>query len=387
MVNPSKADRPSKPRPDWPLFPHRSGQWAKKIRGRMCYFGPWADADGARQRWLCEKDFLLAGKTPPPDDEHAVTLRHLCNHFLTAKKRRIETGELTKRSFLDYHNTCGRIVDALGKEVRVDLLTAADFEKLRSALSRGVGPVTAAGHLARARVLFRYAYTSELIEKPLRYEAALKKPSASVLRKAKKQNGSKMFEPGELRLIIDGATPQMKAMILLAINTGVGPSDLGQMTQEHLDLDRGWMDYPRPKTGCDRRDKLWPETVSAIKKWIDLRPASDLQYVFLTKQNQSWYQDSEQSTRNPLSAEFRKLLKRIDRQSRDGEPKTYKSGRGLYAIRHSFQTVADETLDQPAVDLCMGHTTPRMEATYRQRISDERLARVAECVHDWLFGH
>ena len=59
-----KQVKPQKPCPDFPLFPHATGRWAKKVRGRMCYFGPWNDPHGAVCRWLEQKEDLLAGRQP-----------------------------------------------------------------------------------------------------------------------------------------------------------------------------------------------------------------------------------------------------------------------------------------------------------------------------------
>ncbi len=62
--NPS--ERPIKPWPDFPLFPHSTGRWAKKIWGKLHYFGPWDDPDGAYRRYLARKEQLAVNETPQP---------------------------------------------------------------------------------------------------------------------------------------------------------------------------------------------------------------------------------------------------------------------------------------------------------------------------------
>src|SRR5262245_14718197 len=87
-----KPAKPPKPYPEFPLTAHPAGYWCKKIRGRLHYFGPWADPDAALRNYLDQKDALHGGRKPRPDPD-AVTVKDTCNAFLNAKQQQVDTGE------------------------------------------------------------------------------------------------------------------------------------------------------------------------------------------------------------------------------------------------------------------------------------------------------
>jgi hypothetical protein len=94
------------------LFLHKTGQWAKKVRGRMFYFGN--DLNAALKKWADEKDDLLAGRIPRT--RNGLTVADLANRFLTSKKMLLDSGELSPQTWKDYYETCETLVQMLRRD-------------------------------------------------------------------------------------------------------------------------------------------------------------------------------------------------------------------------------------------------------------------------------
>jgi integrase len=272
-------------------------------------------------------------------------------------------------------------VSAFGKSRLIDDLAADDFESLRASMAKRWGPARLGGTITRVKSVFRYALDNGLIDRPPRYGSEFRKPGKAVLRRHKAANGSKMLEAADLHQLLNAAHTSMKAMILLGLNAGFGNTDLATLPLSAINLETGWVDFPRPKTGIERRAPLWPETIAAVRAAITVRPAprdpADAGLVFLMRTGRRWVRNTENSRTNAISIAFAALLKRCG---------LHRGGLGFYALRHVFRTIADAARDPVAIDLIMGHADSSMGSHYRERVDDARLRAVADHVRTWLFA-
>jgi integrase len=371
--------KPAKPYPDFPLYAHRAGQWCKKIRGRFYYFGKWTDPDAALQRYLDQKDSLHAGRIAR-SDQIAATVKSLANAFLNQKQAMVDSGELTRRMWQDYKKVTDLLVKRFGKSRLVEDIGPDDFASLRkSMVKQGWGPVTLGNTVQRIRSVFKFAADNGLVAKAVIYGQSFKRPSKKTLRLHRAKQGLKLFSAEEIRTMLGAVGTQLRAMIFLGVNCGFGNADCGALPLTALDLEAGWVTFPRPKTGVSRRCFLWPETVAALTEALAQRPTpkkqTDSGFVFITKYGQRWAKDAPGS---PIAHEIQKLLRKLKINGR--------KGLGFYTLRHTFRTVADDSKDSVACDFIMGHVSDDMASVYRERIRDERLRAVANTVRDWLFG-
>jgi integrase len=370
------GEKPAKPHAAYPLTAHRNGQWCKKIKGQLWYFGTWDDPDGALQQYLDEKDDILAGRDPRRNKD-GLPLRDLCNHFLTDRQQAMRDGDnIRSEHFQNLHADCARLLKILGSRTTVESLRPDDFAMFRSKLAEGVAANTLERRIARVRSVFQYGIGAELVDS-VRWGNKFKKPSRRQLERdrnlRREKHGEYAFVPEQIRAILDNARPQIKAMVLLGVQAGFQNADCVELSINAVHFDHNQIRMVRRKTGSWRVVPLWQETKEVLHEVISKRPVPHDEQngylVFVTKYGNKWNRDD-------VGKELKKLLDDLG---------IYRPGLCFSSLRKTFRTVADAAGDQPAVFAITGHSMGDISDKYRERISDERLRAVVDHVHSWLF--
>lgn len=380
-----KRQKPEKPHPDFPLTAHRNGQWCKKVRGEIYFFGVWEKPDEALNCWLEDKDAILAGRERPSRVQKGITVEDVCTAYLAQQEDRYEAGDLQRVSLYNSNASLKRVCEILGKKTPVESLTPDDFARLRRKLSERFNANSLKIEIGRAKAAFKFAYDNLLIEKPVRYGTKFNPPSRKQIQRIKNESGDRSFQQEELEKLLSSAGAPLKAFILLGLNCGFGNRDCATLPLSAVDLESDWIEFPRAKNARPRRCPLWPETLRALREAFEVRPEprsnQETNLFFLKNSGRCWVRSSgvkKNGWIDDLGPAFRKLMK---------ETGTFQPRRNFYGLRKTFRTIADETLDFPAIDLIMGHSPSNgdMSDHYRQRIEDERLLKVSNRVRSWVF--
>jgi integrase len=370
-----------KPHPDFPLYQHASGQWAKRIRGRVFYFGSWrADPDGtaAMLDYKERLPWLLKGREPPEKERGRYTVRDVLNVFLTRKKRRLEAGELAPLSYGRYKHVAESVRDFLGATTASRSLTDDDFERLRTSMAQRLGCVALNVEIGVVRSIFQLGQRKGMVSRKINFAECFERPPAKVLRMHRDaQKQRRQFTPAEVRALLAAATPNAKVMILLGIQAGFGNTETTLLTTNCLTIEPGWLNLPRSKTGVMRRIPLWQETIDAINAALAARAKpkrpEDENMLLLSRLG-----------RNLVSGRHGD---RVNRIFTDTMKACGLTGRSFYDLRRNFRTIAKRAKEPDALNAIMGHVRPEtdMADRYNLAIDDADLRKVVQVVHDWLF--
>src|SRR5262249_12911346 len=151
-------------------------------------------------------------------------------------------------TYADYNAIMDAMVAGMGKHRPVATLEPRDFATLKDKLAKRNGPHRMCTIIQVVRCAFKYVYESGLIDRPMRFGPDFKRTRKKTLRLHRAKQGAKLSTADEVRSFLDVAGVQLRAMILLGINCGFGNSDVGNLRTSTVNLEAGWIDYPRPKT-------------------------------------------------------------------------------------------------------------------------------------------
>ncbi|MFN3192681.1 MAG: tyrosine-type recombinase/integrase [Aureliella sp.] len=376
-----KARRPE-------LGRHKRGLWYKKFQGRFYYFYRCDDdPDGmfSKEKWRHDKHFLEQGKEPPAydpmgescTDSTTLTVKDLCNHWISSKETLLIAGELSKSTYDEYMATCQTLLKTVGKTLPAKLCGPQRFEAVRKALAKRYNANGQSKRITQIRSIFTTAYEDRVLDDPPNFGRAFRKPKAAAFRKLRNAKGDQTFEPAEFHTLYKHANICMRGMMLLGIQAGFGNEECAALPRSAIK--DGWIEWARVKSAVPRRVPLWPETIEALEaciKQADKHGEESL--VFISDRGKNYISERKNGYR--VTGDFEATKKRAKRDDDLETSRTY------YDLRRSFETIAGEAVDQVAVDLIMGHTPSEsnMAARYRQRVSDQRLELVVNHVRAWL---
>ncbi|XZE18764.1 tyrosine-type recombinase/integrase [Pirellulaceae bacterium SH449] len=354
--------RPPKPYPDFPLYAHSSGQWAKKIGGKLKYFGLWDDPDEALRRY--EESLKLSIEVKP-----GMSIELAGNTYLTAQKRRIAEGTLSQRSFLDLRRTVVRFAKCMGQNRLIESLQPTDFLKYKNHFARTNNLVSVGNEITRVKTMLNWLVKSKLIQQ-IDTGPDFRKPPAKAARKHKRERGLKLFTPDEIQRILNESGIRMRAMILLGINCGYHNNDIETLplVAAEAAIESRLIEHARQKTEIERVCPLWPETIDALKAWLFIRPRTESRLAFVLHDGRPM---------STVNADVGKRFRSVRDLAgvRDG---------GFSWLRKTFATYASEAADQVAVDFIMGHVDSNISGIYRQMVRSKRLQKPVNVVREWL---
>lgn len=356
-----KADnKKRKTRSDkFPLTLHPTGQFCKKIRGKLYYFG--TDKKLALQRYLEQAAYLYSGKARPHEKkDNGLSIRHLCNLYLEQQESKAVVGQIKMRHVYDQTAMLRDFVRFIGPNRMISDISTMDIQNyIRKLIKDKKSANTINNRIATIKAMYNWAVNNEIINNG---------PNLKAIKKITKIRQEKFtFTSEQIQKLLEVADVQMKAMMFLGLNCGFGCTDCAELKWENLDLENSRVIFPRGKTGTSRNLALWPETVKALR---DVPRKGEL--VFYTVKGNPWVRTicsmnklgKEKCTKDDaISKQFSKLLKKAGIKTEKGV--------GFYTLRRTAATLAARSGDPFAVQKLLGHADLRMASVYVQDVSEQ----------------
>ena len=344
----------------FPLTLYPTGQYCKKINGKICYFG--SNKKEALQKYLdkatrlhgCQEDL----KKELKDD--SMTLKQLCDMYLKYQFSKVQANGLTAGHHNEQIGSLNNLMTFMGQNIDINNISTLDLQNYKRRIQKSHVSVCRLNlHISIMKALFHWARRNDVLANIANIDA--------VSRGKIVHQERFIFASVQISKLLSYADVKMKAMIWLGLNCGFGCTDCSELKWNDLDLINARVKLARKKTGISRDLPLWPETVESLEK---IPKTGKL--VFYTSRGNPYIQtlskpdgngNGKYTTLNTITTKSSRLIKK----SGLDVPK----GTGFYALRRTAATIAARSGGPFAVQRPLGHADLQMATRYVQNVSEQ----------------
>ena len=205
----------------FPLTLHPTGQYCKKINGKIYYFG--TNKKQALKRYLDQATYLHGYPcAATKGSDGSMPLRQLCDLYLGYQHARVRAGAITGRHYADQVKSLNKLMSFLGKGRRIRTISTLDLQnykrQLQNAHSTAQRPNS---HIGTMKAMFHWARRNDILERI---------PNVDTISKDRIVHRQRYtFDSNEITKLLSRANVQMRAMIWLGLNCGFGCMDCAQL--------------------------------------------------------------------------------------------------------------------------------------------------------------
>jgi len=342
----------------FPLTLHTTGQYCKKIKGKMYYFG--SDRKEALRRYLDKATYLHGHQEnvrSKPTEDH-MTLKQLCDMYLKYQYSKLQANDLTASHHNEQIGSLNKLMAFLGQNIAINNISTLDLQNYKRRIQKSHVSVCRLNlHISILKALFHWARKNDVLANI---------PNIDAVSRGKIIHQERFtFNSEHITRLLSVADVKMRAMIWLGLNCGFGCTDCSELKWSDLDIVGARVKLARKKTGISRDLQLWPETVAALEKI----PRKG-QLVFYTSRGTPYIQtllktdgngNGKYTTLNAITTKFSRLIRKSGLE--------VPQGTGFYSLRRTAATFAARSGEPFAVQRLLGHADLQMATRYVQNVS------------------
>ncbi len=198
----------------FPLTLHPTGQYCKKINGKLYYFG--SDKKKALQKYLDQASDLHGNKEQTQKKSDCeMTLKELCDLYLQYQYLKIQANALTARHHNEQIASLNKFMSFLGQGRKIDEISTLDLQNYRRKLKKAYSTAHRMNlHISIMKAMFHWAKKNDVLDSIPNIDAVSR---GKIIHKQRLT-----FSSEDIHQLLDAADIKMQAMIWLGIIVVLG---------------------------------------------------------------------------------------------------------------------------------------------------------------------